>query len=207
MLHRIPRWFQHLFPRYTWNLDRQEKIIYLTFDDGPIPIITEWVLETLKQYAVKGTFFVVGENASRHPQIINKINAEGHSIGNHTFHHLKGWGVSTHNYYKDVERCSDVIKEQTGILPKFFRPPHGRIKPSQAKLLREKYELIMWDTLTVDYDKNLDEKKCLTNSIRATRAGSIVVFHDSIKAEKNLRYVLPKYIEHFQKLGYIFNAL
>ncbi len=207
MLHRIPRWFQHLFSGYTWNLDTQEKVIYLTFDDGPILDVTEWVLEILEEYGVKATFFVVGENASRHPQIINKINADGHSIGNHTFHHLKGWGVSTHNYYKDVERCSDVIEEHIGTSPKLFRPPHGRIKPSQAKLLREKYELIMWDTLTVDYNKNLSTKKCLTNSIRATRPGSIIVFHDSIKAENNLKYVLPKYIRHFQDLGYTFKAL
>jgi len=207
MLHRIPRWFQHLFPGYTWNLHTEEKVISLTFDDGPIPGITEWVLEILKEYEVKATFFVVGENVLRHPKIIKKIYESGHTIGNHTFHHLKGWGISAQRYFEDVERCSDVIKKHTGSSPKLFRPPHGRIMPAQAKSLRDKYELIMWDTLTVDYDKSLHEKKCLANSIRATRVGSIVVFHDSIKAEKNLRYMLPKYIAHFKELGYTFKTL
>ncbi len=207
MLHRIPRWFQYLFPRYTWNLRVEEKVIYLTFDDGPLPDITEWVLEILNEYEAKATFFVVGGNVSKYPQIIAKINRDGHAIGNHTFHHIKGWETSVKSYLEDVEKCSLIIKEYTREVPALFRPPYGRIKPSQAKVLRENYKLIMWDTLTVDYDKNLDGQKCLTNSIRATRPGSIVVFHDSIKAEKNLKYVLPKYIKHFHDLGYTFRAL
>ncbi len=207
MLHQIPTWFQKLFAGYTWRLDTNEKEIYLTFDDGPIPRITEWVLVTLKEFGVKATFFVVGENVFRNPIVFQKIVSEGHSVGNHTYHHTKGWGVSTQSYLKDVEKCSQVIKELQGSVPQLFRPPHGRIKPTQAKLLRKEYELVMWDTLTVDYDRNLKEEKCLRNSINATKNGSIVVFHDSVKAQKNLTYVLPKYIEHFLSLGYSFKTL
>ncbi len=207
MLHRIPKWFQHLFPSYVWNKQTNEKVIYLTFDDGPIPEITDWVLQVLEEYEVKASFFVVGENVERHPQIIEKINAAGHTIGNHTFHHLKGWRASTNAYLEDVERCSKQIEQNTDKRPNLFRPPHGRIKPSQAKQLRNAYSIIMWDTLTVDYDRGLNEHKCLQNSIRATQQGSIVVFHDSYKAEKNLRYVLPKYIAHFKSLGYSFKSL
>ncbi len=207
MLHRIPTLFQNLFPGYIWNKKTDEKIIYLTFDDGPIPEITDWVLQVLEEYEVKASFFVVGENVERHPQIIEKINAAGHTIGNHTFHHLKGWGASTNNYLENVDKCSTQIEKHTGKRPNLFRPPHGRIKPSQAKQLRNTYNIIMWDTLTIDYDKSLNEHKCLQNSIRATQFGSIVVFHDSYKAEKNLRFVLPKYIAHFKSLGYSFKSL
>ncbi len=207
MLHRIPLWFQRLFPGYVWNIKTSEKVIYLTFDDGPIPGITDWVLDVLKEHQALATFFVVGENVVRHPTLLKRIDKENHTIGNHTFYHVKGWGVSTNLYAKDVEKCAKVIKEHTLQNVTLFRPPYGRIKPSQAQLLRNTYDLIMWDTLTVDYDKGLDEKKCLANSIQATRNGSIVVFHDSLKAEKNLRYALPRYIAHFKSLGYTFKGL
>jgi len=207
MLHRIPTWFQNLFPGYIWNKKTGEKIIYITFDDGPIPHITEWVLEVLEQYNIKATFFVVGENVARHPHLIKKIKMEGHSIGNHTNSHVKGWGVSATAYLNDIEKCSQTINEYTSERPRLFRPPHGRIRPSQARLLRAQFELIMWDTLSVDYDNGLSEEKCLQNSIRASQPGSIIVFHDSIKAEKNLKYVLPKYIKHFQEQGFTFKVL
>ncbi len=207
MLHQIPLWFQHFFPDYTWQKNTLEKEIYLTFDDGPIPEITEWVLAILNDFGIKATFFVVGENVLQHPQILKKIVSDGHSIGNHTCHHVKGWDTPTQFYVDNVEKCSNIIKENTGNMPTLFRPPYGRIKPAQAKLLCSQYELIMWSTLTVDYDKNLRKDKCLNNSIKATLPGSIVVFHDSIKAEKNLKYVLPKYIAHFLSLGYSFKAL
>ncbi|VAW29168.1 Polysaccharide deacetylase [hydrothermal vent metagenome] len=207
MLHRIPKWFQYLFPGYMWNKQTNEKVIYLTFDDGPIPEITEWVLSILNEYKVKATFFVVGENVERFPEIFKEIVNKGHSIGNHTHHHLKGWSTSVHNYVNDVELCSSTIEKHSGKTPALFRPPYGRIKPKQAKSLRREYRLVMWDTLTVDYDKNLDNVKCLQNSVNATHSGSIVVFHDSVKAQKNLKYVLPKYIAHFLSLGYSFKAL
>ena len=207
MLHQIPRWFQQIFPSYTWRVATLNKEIYLTFDDGPIPEITEWVLSVLNDFSIKATFFVVGQNVARHPAIFTKIVEGGHTIGNHTYHHLKGWGATTHSYLEDVDMCSKIVEANTGNVPTLFRPPHGRIKPSQAKALRNNYKLIMWDTLTVDYDPSLQEEKCLGNSIKATTSGSIIVFHDSVKAEKKLKHVLPKYIEHFIKLGYTFKKL
>lgn len=207
MLHQIPSWFQVLFPGYIWRMNPKEKEIYLTFDDGPLPEITEWVLTVLKNVGIKATFFVVGENVLKHSKIFKKIIKDEHSIGNHTYHHVKGWGASTQSYIKDVNRCSHIIKEYSGVLPTLFRPPHGRIWPAQAKLLRKEYRLVMWNTLTIDYDRALHEKKCLKSSIDATRPGSIVVFHDSAKAEKNLKYVLPKYIDHFLCQGYSFKKL
>jgi len=207
MLHKIPVWFQRLLPNYTWSINTNEKEIYLTFDDGPIPEVTEWVLSVLTNFEIKATFFVVGENVFSYPEIFAKIFKEGHSIGNHTYHHLKGWGVSTQAYLDDVNKCSGIIKKHSGSLPTLFRPPYGRIKPAQTKLLSNEYELIMWEALTIDYDRSLDKIKCLQNSINATHSGSIVVFHDSVKAKKNLKYVLPKYIEHFIKLGYTFKKL
>jgi peptidoglycan-N-acetylglucosamine deacetylase len=207
MIHRIPVWFQNLFPKYTWQIESEEKSIYLTFDDGPVPEITEWVLKTLNDYKIEASFFVVGENVSRHPKIFKQIVDQGHAVGNHTFNHVKGWSTSAMSYIKNAEKCSLTIVENGGEFPKLFRPPHGRIKPSQAKQLREQYDIVMWNVLSVDYDKSLDKEKCLRNTIGATRSGSIMVFHDSLKAEKNLRYALPKYIEHFLNLGYSFKKL
>lgn len=207
MLHRIPLWFQRLFPDYIWQIPGQEKVIYLTFDDGPIPGITEWVIEMLKQYNIKATFFVVGENVNKHPHIFNKIIENGHVIGNHTFHHVRGWGTPTKLYIEEVELCDKAIVNNGGQKPVYFRPPHGRIKSGQTKILLDTYKLLMWNVLTVDYDRSLHEEKCLNNSIKATKPGSIVVFHDSIKAEKNLKYVLPRYIEYFLDFGYTFQPL
>ena len=207
MVHNIPKWFQRMFPGYTWQLPNGQKTIYLTFDDGPIPEITEWVLDTLKKYNIKASFFVVGENVSKHPEIFRKLVKDRHVVGNHTFHHVRGWETSTPMYLVDAGLCKEVIMENGGDEPKYFRPPHGRIKPSQAKELRNQYELLMWNVLTIDYDKNFNKEKCLRNSIKATSKGAIVVFHDSLKAEKNLKYVLPRYIEHFLAQGYSFEPL
>lgn len=207
MLHRIPLWFQRLFPDYIWQIPSRERNIYLTFDDGPIPDVTEWVIEILDQYDIKASFFVVGENVSKNPDVFNALIEKGHLVGNHTYHHVRGWQTPTPTYLEEVELCNKVMLSHGGQLPRYFRPPHGRIKPGQARILREQYRLLMWNVLTADYDRSLNEEKCLKNSIRATQPGSIVVFHDSLKAEKNLRYVLPRYIEHFFDLGYSFQPL
>lgn len=207
MFHKIPLWFQNLFPKYTWNIKTEEKIIYLTFDDGPIPEITEWVLNVLAEYNAKASFFVVGENVMKNPEEFKQIVDRGHTIGNHTHNHVKGWRTSVKSYLSNVNKASIAIENNGGGHTRYFRPPHGRIKTKQARFLREKYELIMWSVLSVDYDKMLNSERCLKNTIDATDSGSIVVFHDSIKAEKNLKYVLPKYIEHFLKLGYRFEKL
>lgn len=207
MLHRIPSWFQNLFPGYTWNVKSEDKVIYLTFDDGPIPEITEWVLKVLDEFNAKASFFVVGENVTKNPQIFKQVIDTGHTVGNHTYNHMKGWRTSVQKYIDNVKKGSEVIVANGGEYPSCFRPPHGRIKPIQAKILREQYKLIMWSVLSVDYDKSLKAENCLKNTIAATVPGSIVVFHDSVKAEKNLRYVLPKYMTHFSKLGYTFKKL
>jgi len=207
MFHKIPIWFQRLFPGFTWQFPSNEKVIYLTFDDGPIPEVTPWVVEVLNEYKIKATFFVVGENIKRNPNEFIDLIKAGHTIGNHTYHHVKGWSTSTKTYLHDVENCSQVIIDSGGEMPIYFRPPHGRIKLSQANLLKENYKLIMWNVLSVDYDKSLSKEKCLINTIEATSSGAIVVFHDSLKAEKNLKYVLPKFIKHFINEGYSFKAL
>lgn len=207
MLHRIPTWFQGLFPAYTWQIPSNEKTIYLTFDDGPIPKVTEWVIETLEKYGIKASFFVVGENVNKNPEVFNKLIEAGHVVGNHTYHHVRGWRTPTPMYLVEAGLCKEVIMNNGGQEPVFFRPPHGRIRGSQARELRKQYKLLMWNVLTIDYDRSLHEEKCLRNSINATRPGSIVVFHDSLKAEKNLKYVLPRYIEFFLEKGYTFLPL
>ena len=184
-----------------WRMDKTKPVIYLTFDDGPIPDLTPWVLDVLKQYHVKATFFCVGENITKNPEIFKRILQEGHQVGNHTFNHLKGWKVSQSDYLDNIEKCQQFTKTN------LFRPPYGRIKKSQFKALSEKYKVVFWDVLSHDYDKLVSPKKCLDNSIKHTRNGSIIVFHDNIKAQNNLNFVLPQYIEHFLKLNYKFATL
>lgn len=206
--HRIPFFLKYLFPEYTWSIPVKNNIIYLTFDDGPIPGLTEFVLDELVKYNAKATFFCVGENIEKHPQIFKNVLSKGHTIGNHTFNHLKGWQTSDEVYLENIKKFEKVYSLfQDKKSAALFRPPYGRIKKSQAQVLQAKYRIIMWDVLTCDYDKSLDEKKCLAGAIKSTKKGSIVVFHDSIKAEKNLRYVLPKYLEYFANKGFRFEAI
>lgn len=183
-----------------------EKIIYLTFDDGPIPGPTEFVLETLSKHHAKATFFCIGDNIRKHPSIYRRIIQEGHAVGNHTFHHLRGWNVSLETYVDDTQKCADEMKQADQPIGNLFRPPYGRITHKQITALGH-YQIVMWDVLTNDFNKNLDEEKCLRKSVGATRSGSIVVFHDSLKAEKNLTYVLPRFLEHFSAAGFKFHAL
>jgi len=182
--------------------------LFLTFDDGPISGPTEFVLEELEKFNAKATFFCIGDNICKHPEIFQRIVAEGHEIGNHTFHHLKGWGTSTEKYVDNVKLCQDQISSfQPPASKKLFRPPYGRIRGKQIDHLKDQYKIIMWDVLTSDYAQSQSPEKCLRGSIRATRPGSIVVFHDSLKAEKNIRYVLPRYLQHFSGLGFTFKIL
>jgi peptidoglycan-N-acetylglucosamine deacetylase len=206
--YKTPNLIKIWFKNYVWNISTNQKVIYLTFDDGPIPVITEFVIDTLAEFKAKGTFFCVGENIQKHPKIFEETIKAGHSIGNHTFHHLKGWKTMDETYVKDIELCQNQLKIHKYISTKnILRPPYGRIKSTQAKILAVSYKIFMWDVLTYDFDEKLDEKKCLENAIKHTKKGSIVVFHDSLKAEKKLRYVLPKYIQHFSDLGYKFESL
>ena len=181
-----------IFFRHIWSIPNKEKGVYLTFDDGPTPEITEWVLAELKKHEAKATFFCIGNNIEKHPNIFSKILQEGHAIGNHTFNHLNGWKTDKTAYVQNAVQCEKAI-EDFSYRSKLFRPPYGKIKPSQAKALRDKgYQVIMWDVLSADFDQQISPEQCLENVLKNVSSGSIIVFHDSVKAYENLKYVLPK---------------
>lgn len=198
---RPPAILRRYYKHSVWRMVNEERIIYLTFDDGPIEELTPWVLDILKEKNIKATFFCVGNNIDKYPAIFKRTLEEGHKVGNHTYNHLKGWKTKSPQYFKNVEKCEQL----TGT--KLFRPPYGRIKRKQFRELSRNYKVIFWDVLTHDYDQLIPPETCLKNSIKYTRNGSIVVFHDNIKAQKNLKFVLPQYIEHFLKLNYKFAVL
>lgn len=196
-----PQYVQALFPGFLWKMGGNRKEIYLTFDDGPIPGVTPWVLETLKSYDAKGTFFCVGDNIRKHPDIYDRVLDEGHTVGNHTLNHLSGWSTENITYFHNIRHCARLV--DTGL----FRPPYGKIKPSQVQFLQRHFRIIMWDVLSGDFDPDILPESCSQNVIQNAGPGSIVVFHDSLKAETNLKYALPKVLEHFAALGYSFQAL
>lgn len=207
MFHRAPCFLPWLYPNLVWRISTAGKELFLTFDDGPIPGPTDFVLETLKKYSCKATFFCIGDNILKHPTVFKKIVDDGHVIGNHTFNHLKGWSTPLAKYVDNVKQFdSQLIIDNCQLKIEFFRPPYGRITRNQIKVL-SKYKIIMWDVLTIDYNKNVSPEACLNNSIRATRPGSIIVFHDSLKAERNMTYALPRFIEYFLEQGYVFKSL
>lgn len=192
------------FAKYIWDIPNNKNLIYLTFDDGPTPEITPWVLEVLAKQNVKATFFCIGDNISKHPEIFRQITAHGHSVGNHTFNHLNGWKTTKGIYLKNIRLCENILNNEI----KLFRPPYGKIKPSQAKaLLSEGYKIIMWDVLSIDYDRRTDVEKCVKNATARAASGSIIVFHDSVKAFKNLEYALPRTISILKKKGFGFESL
>ncbi|AFM06047.1 putative xylanase/chitin deacetylase [Bernardetia litoralis DSM 6794] len=206
---KIVRW---LFPRLQWFKPSEKPTIYLTFDDGPIPEITEEVLSILKKFDAKATFFCIGDNVSKHPEVFQKVVQAGHTIGNHTHNHLNGWKNENQNYYENINKCKKTILDEYSKLEMFeqvslFRPPYGRLTPEQVQKISTEYQIIMWDVLTGDFDKFLSRKVCLKKSIECTESGSIVTFHDSIKASKNMLYVLPRYLEHFTEKGFVFERL
>ncbi|QQX77849.1 MULTISPECIES: polysaccharide deacetylase family protein [Aequorivita] len=190
----MPRFIQRLYPERVWAFSNKKDSVYLTFDDGPIPEVTPWVLDELKKHNAKATFFCIGENAKKHPEIFQRIIAESHAIGNHTFNHLNGWKTETSEYIENTLLAEKLITS------KLFRPPYGKITSKQAKQLQQKgFKIIMWDVLSYDFDATISEKKCLQSVLKNIKPGSIVVFHDSLKAEKNLRYVLPKVLEYLKE--------
>jgi peptidoglycan/xylan/chitin deacetylase (PgdA/CDA1 family) len=193
--------FEHIYPSLTWKMDRKEKVLYLTFDDGPIPEVTPWVLEILQKFNAKATFFCIGQNAKKHPEILKNILDAGHTVGNHTMNHLNGWKSSCTEYSQDVMNCKKHIDSS------LFRPPYGKIKPSQVKELKNKFKIIMWDVLSKDYDRSLNGNDCLERIKRKSRNGSIVVFHDSLKAEERLRFALPETLKFFSESGFNFKAI
>lgn len=199
-----------LFSNYVWSISINEPKVYLTFDDGPTPEITEWVLEQLKKYEAKATFFCIGNNIEKHPAIFEKVINEGHAIGNHTFNHVKGWETTNKTYLNEVHNCEEIIQKSSieNHQSKLFRPPYGKIKPSQSKALRKKgFKIIMWDVLSVDFDKNITPEKCLNNVIDNVENGSIIVFHDSVKAFQNLEIALPKTLDFLKKKGFVCEKL
>jgi peptidoglycan/xylan/chitin deacetylase (PgdA/CDA1 family) len=201
----VPKVVKKMFPNYIWNIDSKEKTLYLTFDDGPTPEITDWVLECLKKYNAKATFFCIGKNIEQQPDIYQNIIKNGHAIGNHTFNHLKGWKTTIDSYLIDVIQTQDILNIQN---QKLFRPPYGRMKPKQAKLLiDEGFQIVMWSVLSVDWAKNVSEIQCYKNIVDNASSGDIVVFHDSVKASRNLQYTLPKVLEYYGNLGYNFKSI
>lgn len=197
-----------LFSNYVWDIPNHENKVYLTFDDGPTPEITNWVLNELEKHNAKATFFCIGENVQKHPEILVEVIKKGHSIGNHTFNHWNGWNTTTEKYLKNVELCQDNFGKLNTEHCKLFRPPYGKIKPSQSKKLRALgYKIIMWDVLSVDFEKETTPEECLENVIKNSVSGSIIVFHDSEKAFKNLKYTLPKTLEILSSKGFCFDSI
>lgn len=192
---------RRLLPSLVWRKKAAEKVVYLTFDDGPHPQITAWVMDELAKYDAKATFFVVGENAERYPSVIQQLQENGHQVGNHTYHHVKGWGISAAEYLTEIALCQDVIPQK-----RLFRPPYGRINFASIKQLSD-YEIIMWDVLTKDFMPKLDTIKALRAIKKQTVNGSIIVFHDSLKAEKNLKMLLPDYLKFLHDNGFKMKAL
>lgn len=197
-----------LFPKYVWSIPNTEKKVWLTFDDGPIPEITEWVLSELEKFHAKATFFCIGDNIHKHPEVFKKIIASGHAIGNHTFNHLQGWKTQTSDYIENVEKCALEMTQHENTNSKLFRPPYGKIKPAQAKMLRELgYKIIMWDVLSADFNQAITPQQCLDNVVSNIASGSIIVFHDSLKAFPNLEYTLPKTLKFLSENGYTCEVL
>jgi len=203
---KTPWWLKRIYPDYIWNIETKEKTLYLTFDDGPHPEITPFVLRELKRYDALATFFCTGKNVVTYPDIYKRIHDEGHSTGNHTYNHLNGWKTDNDTYFKDVLEASKVIDSR------LFRPCYGRITSFQAKNLKpvmkgKEPKIIMWDVLSGDFDIACTPEQCLSNVVFASVPGSIIVFHDSEKAFPRLEYALPRMLKYFAEKGYSFRAI
>ena len=198
---RFPDIIRPFLGKLVWRKDSSEKVIYLTFDDGPVPEVTLQVLDILQQFNIKATFFCVGDNVQKYPEVYARVLESGHKIGNHTFNHLKGFSVTADEYVENVRKASEYIQSN------LFRPPHGQITSRLRKLLQHDFQIIMWDLLTCDYNKRLSAEMILKNIKHYSRNGSIVVFHDSIKAKDNMLNVLPVAIEWWKCEGYSFGQL
>ena len=200
LIEQPPKLLRWLYPRALWRMDKNVKAIYLTFDDGPIPEITPWVLDLLDKYNIKATFFLVGDNVRKHPEEFKMIVERGHRVGNHTFNHISGLKYLSYNYLENTNKADELINST------LFRPPHGWMRWGQYMVLSHRYTVVMWDLVTRDYSKRLNGRQVLRNVKKYVRNGSIITFHDSIKSEKNLKYALPRAIEWLLEQGYEFKV-
>jgi len=200
-IEQVPKLFRMLYPNAEWRGNTKEKVVYLTFDDGPIPGVTPWVLDLLDKYGIKATFFLVGDNVRKHPEEFRMIVERGHRVGNHTYNHIKGTSYKASSYIANVDKANELIQSD------LFRPPHGWMGYYQYHTLRRRYRIIMWDLVTRDYSKRLNGKQVFAKLRHYVRNGSIITFHDSLKSERNLKYALPRSIEWLLKQGYRFEVL
>ena len=196
-----PQLIRYLYPSAIWRMDKDERAVYLTFDDGPIPRVTPWVLDVLDRYGIKATFFMVGDNIRKHPDEFRMVVERGHRIGNHTFNHIRGLSYDINSYLENTEKACRMMMETN-----LFRPPHGYMSPKQYAELKKRYKIIMWDLVTRDYNRKFNGEQILQKVKKYARNGSIITFHDSIKSEENLKYALPKAIEWLKEQGYEFKV-
>lgn len=196
-----PQIIRYLYPSAIWRMDKDERAVYLTFDDGPIPRVTPWVLDVLDKYGIKATFFMVGDNIRKHPDEFRMVVERGHRIGNHTFNHIRGLSYDINSYLENTEKACRMMMETN-----LFRPPHGYMSPKQYAELKKRYKIIMWDLVTRDYNRKFNGEQILQKVKKYARNGSIITFHDSIKSEENLKYALPKAIEWLKEQGYEFRV-
>ena len=196
----FPQFIKYIAPAYTWWAKTKNKSLYFTFDDGPHPEITPWVLNELAKFNAKASFFCVGENVKKHPETYQMLLENGHAVGNHSYNHLNGWETENERYFENIEKAATLIKSN------YFRPPYGKIKPSQAKCLQNKYELIMWSHLSRDYDPSLNIQESL-KALKKAGPGAIFVFHDSEKSLCNLKQLLPELLQFYHNKGYVFRSL
>ncbi len=199
-IEQVPEFVRNLYPQALWRMNPDEKAVYLTFDDGPIPVVTPWVVDQLGRYGIKATFFMVGDNVHKFPQEYMQVVENGHRIGNHTYNHLKGLFTKTSDYIDNVDQADAFLHSD------LFRPPHGFLRQSQYKELSKRYQLVMWDLVTRDYSLRLYGEDVLANVKRLVRNGSIITFHDSIRSESNLKYALPRAIDWLLEQGYEFKV-
>lgn len=210
MLHfyKTPSLLKKISDDLVWDITADDKDIYLTFDDGPIPTLTEYVLDVLDDFEAHATFFCVGENIFKYPKICEKVMEKDHVIGNHTFNHLKGWSTKNEQYFKNIEKChKQILRHQVSRYKPLFRPPYGQITRSQINILKEDFTIVMWDILAYDFETSHSPEKSLANIIKHTKPGSIIVFHDNYKAQNKLNYMLPRFLQYFKEEGYNFKKL
>lgn len=207
---KTPELVQRMYPDFLWRFPSAQQELFLTFDDGPTPDVTEFVLDMLQQYEAQATFFCIGKNIADNSELFDRIVSEGHAIGNHTHNHLKGWRTLRKVYLENTLKAQELIEQRLGTQSnrKLFRPPYGKIRKMQTRdINKQGFQIVLWDVLSADWDPNISKERCMRNIVENTTDGSIIVFHDSVKAEDKLRYVLPKVLAHFSAKGFRFRKI